>query len=584
MPSAESILASATTIANDWQRLAIFWHIVLAIAVVALTIGWQPPTRWFALALAAPFVSVSAVAWMSSNPFNGTIFAVFSVLLVAVARCCSSIRFERAPLLFSTPGVLLVVFGWFYPHFLRADSWTAYAYASPFGLLPCPTLSVVIGLTLIFGLTRNRSWGLVLAAASTIYGVIGVFQLGASLDYGLLAGAACLLFALRREPLMWRSVRAFAGERARALAGDGLIEQPLGVLTHAVTIRGAAARDIWPWLVQMGAGNRAGWYSYDSIDNAGRQSATRVVPELQRIRVGMIFPALPGATDGFAVISFQPDRSLVLGWPAQDGALAVTWAFELVPLGAGSTRLVVRARAAAGYSFHGLPPGVSLHVVRFVHFLMQRRQLLAIAGRVEETIRAQADTSRDALLDRFMPVYDIVERHHIRVDAPAAVTFAAARDQDLLRSPGIRAIFRARELVLRSAPDESAQPRRLIEQMKQLGWGVLAEIPSREIVMGAVTEPWEPNVTFRALAPDAFAAYDEPGHVKIVWTLRVDPRGTSASDFRTETRAVATDAAARTRFQRYWALVSPGVALIRWLSLRPLKQEAERQAHHQAAA
>ena len=584
MPSPEAILAEATAIANEWQSVAIIWHIVLAIAVVALGVGWQPPTRWLALTLAAPFISVSAVAWMFSNPFNGTAFAVFGVLLIVVARRFSSIRFERASPLFSAAGVLLVVFGWMYPHFLRADSWTAYAYASPFGLLPCPTLSVVIGLTLIFGLTRERAWGAALAVAATIYGVIGVFQLGVSFDYGLLAGAAVLLFALRREPVVWRSVRAFAGERARALPGDDLIKQPLGTLTHAITIRGASARDVWPWLVQMGAGSRAGWYSYDSLDNAGRHSARHVVAELQQITVGMILPALPGVTDGFAVISFRPDHSLVLGWPAQDGTWAVTWAFELVPLGACATRLVVRARAASGYSFYGLPPGVSLHVVRVVHFVMQRRQLLGIAGRIEGMIRAQADTLRDALLDQFMPVYDIVERHHIRVEAPVAVTFAAARDQDLLRSPGIRAIFRARELLLRSTPDESARPRRLVEQMKGLGWGVLAEIPGREIIMGAVTEPWESDVTFRTLAPDAFATYDEPGHVKIAWTLRADPHGTSASDFRTETRAVATDAAARTRFQRYWALVSPGVALIRWLSLRPLKQEAERLAHRQAAA
>ena len=48
--------------------------------------------------------------------------------------------------------------------------------------------------------------------------------------------------------------------------------------------------------------------------------------------------------------------------------------------------------------------------------------------------------------------------------------------------------------------------------------------------------------------------------------------------FRTETRAVATDAFARLKFRRYWALVSPGVALIRQTSLGPLKAEAERRA------
>ena len=31
----------------------------------------------------------------------------------------------------------------------------------------------------------------------------------------------------------------------------------------------------------MGAGSRAGWYSYDLLDNGRRPSATRLVPELQ---------------------------------------------------------------------------------------------------------------------------------------------------------------------------------------------------------------------------------------------------------------------------------------------------------------
>jgi hypothetical protein len=40
-----------------------------------------------------------------------------------------------------------------------------------------------------------------------------------------------------------------------------------------------------------------------------------------------------------------------------------------------------------------------------------------------------------------MPVYDVVERHHIHVAAPAAITFAAAGEQDLMAGPLVRAIF-----------------------------------------------------------------------------------------------------------------------------------------------
>jgi hypothetical protein len=106
---------------------------------------------------------------------------------------------------------------------------------------------------------------------------------------------------------------------------------------------------------------------------------------------------------------------------------------------------------------------------------------------------------------------------------------------------------------------------------------VLAEVPGREVVAGAVTRPWEADVTFRSIPPDAFAAFAEPDYVKIVWTLRADEIGDSASVFRTETRAIATDASARRKFRRYWAIVSPGIALIRWASLGPLRREAERR-------
>src|SRR4051795_11319288 len=50
----------------------------------------------------------------------------------------------------------------------------------------------------------------------------------------------------------------------------------------------------------------------------------------------------------------------------------------------------------------------------------------------------------DPLLDRFMPVYDVAERHDIDVAAPADVTFAAACEQDLMALPLARAIFTAR--------------------------------------------------------------------------------------------------------------------------------------------
>ena len=69
--------------------------------------------------------------------------------------------------------------------------------------------------------------------------------------------------------------------------------------------------------------------SYDWLDNGRQPSATHIVPELQHPAIGTIFPALPGATEGFTLLAIEHERVLTLGWLAPDGTLEVTWTFAL---------------------------------------------------------------------------------------------------------------------------------------------------------------------------------------------------------------------------------------------------------------
>lgn len=178
------------------------------------------------------------------------------------------------------------------------------------------------------------------------------------------------------------SIKATPDEHRLVLPGDRLIPAPVGVITNAISIRRPPA-EVWPWLIQMGGG-RAGWYSYDFLDNGRQPSAERVQPALQHLDVGAIMPALPGRTDGFTVLRIDPGRSLVVGWRPPDGGYLMTWAFVLEPAGTNGTRLIVRARGGPGYRFHGLPSWVGLPLVRAIHFIMERKQLRGIARRVEQ--------------------------------------------------------------------------------------------------------------------------------------------------------------------------------------------------------
>jgi hypothetical protein len=188
----------------------------------------------------------------------------------------------------------------------------------------------------------------------------------------------------------------------------------------------------------------------------------------------------------------------------------------------------------------------------------------------------------DPVLDAFMPSYEVAERHEVRVQAPADITLRAATEVKLQDSALVSAIFRARELVLGADAAAAAQPQGLLAQTLALGWRTLHEEPGREIVVGAVTQPWKANVIFRGLAPDEFKAFRERHYVKIVWTLRVEALGPFETLFRTETRAVATDPTARARFRWYWARFSPGIVLIRQVMLRQIKADAEQYVTSEA--
>jgi hypothetical protein len=131
------------------------------------------------------------------------------------------------------------------------------------------------------------------------------------------------------------------------MCADDLIPEPMASITHGITINAPPA-SVWPWLVQMGAG-RAGWYSWDIIDNGGVKSAQSILTEFQSVEVGQIFPAIPGVEDVFVLQALVPEKLLTLCVPASSGGFLVSWEFMLVLLDDKVTRLLVRGRIAENW-------------------------------------------------------------------------------------------------------------------------------------------------------------------------------------------------------------------------------------------
>lgn len=180
-------------------------------------------------------------------------------------------------------------------------------------------------------------------------------------------------------------------------------------------------------------------------------------------------------------------------------------------------------------------------------------------------------------LERFIPRADARERFEIAVRAPADIVMDVAANFDLQALPPVKAIFRLRELLMGAARPVPRAPQGVLEETRALGWGLLAEVPGRLVVCGAVCQPWLADVKFSAVAPGEFAAYSEADHVKIAWTLEAEEIEPGLTRFAQETRAVATEPQARAKFQRYWRWARFGIVAIRVLMLPAVRRAAERR-------
>lgn len=193
MPTPDDILADLGALSNAGWGVAVAWHGVLLAVVVALARGRRPSRRLAGTALALPVASAAAAAWWSGNPFNGALLSVVAALLVFLGGRLSGSPVGPGPGWSTAAGAPMVAFGWTYPHFLEATSPLAYLYAAPFGLVPCATLSGVIGFALVGDALGGRGFGLALGVTGVFYGLFGWLRLGVGIDAVLLVGAVALI-------------------------------------------------------------------------------------------------------------------------------------------------------------------------------------------------------------------------------------------------------------------------------------------------------------------------------------------------------------------------------------------------------
>ena len=189
----------------------------------------------------------------------------------------------------------------------------------------------------------------------------------------LLAAATATAFYVRYARPWQLTWGATPDEVSRSLPGDELVMVPTFNATRAITID-APPEEIWPWLVQVGL-TRAGWYSYDILDNLGRTSARHIIPELQHLAVGDVIPMSPDGKQGMRVHSLDPPHSMIWGTPGD-----TTWIWQLDRQRDGATRLITRVRSR----YRWLSPSIAFSaLLEFGDIWMMRKMLLNLRVRAE---------------------------------------------------------------------------------------------------------------------------------------------------------------------------------------------------------
>ena len=177
---------------------------------------------------------------------------------------------------------------------------------------------------------------------------------------------------------------ATADEVYSAMPGDDVVPRAQFIATRAVTVDAPPDR-VWPWIVQLGY-RRAGFYTYDLIDNASQRSADRILEEYQHPAAGDLMPMfkeLHGLAIAYTVTDFETNSWMV--WVHRPQATEEpdsTWTWRLTPLPNGGTRLVTRMKQDYRWETPRLA-FFNFFLMELGDFAMERRMLMGIKRRAE---------------------------------------------------------------------------------------------------------------------------------------------------------------------------------------------------------
>lgn len=196
------ILYYLHNVANQNLWLNALIHLIVLAALVFIFLGKNAKTKSLLVdgAVVILTLSVTITGLKYGNPVHALTFAVITVFaLFELVQGKNDFTIRKTD--FQTVLALLFLFiGFWYPEFVKT-SFVRSLLFSPAGIIPCPTLLIILGLLTLAYPNVNKVQYIITLIMGVFYGFVGVFQLKVYLDIALIVMVICAIFRYFKTPI-----------------------------------------------------------------------------------------------------------------------------------------------------------------------------------------------------------------------------------------------------------------------------------------------------------------------------------------------------------------------------------------------
>jgi uncharacterized membrane protein YhaH (DUF805 family) len=196
MKTPEAITSMLENISKEVESYSAFVHILFLVVIGLGLLVKKIRNSLFSLFIAFLSLSATIISVKYVIVPNIIIFAMFLVLIIH-AYLAKNLNFDLkniAPVnLFF--GILGLVFGFWYLHWVESPVWLNAFLYSPLGAVNCPTMVTICGFLCLSQKPRSAILEAAVALITLYFGFFGIFRLGAYVDVALII---CALFLIVR--------------------------------------------------------------------------------------------------------------------------------------------------------------------------------------------------------------------------------------------------------------------------------------------------------------------------------------------------------------------------------------------------